>query len=35
MSASAMRSAMTPTITPMTEMKEMREMKACFRRASR
>jgi hypothetical protein len=35
MSASAMSTAMTPTITPITEMKEISAMKACFRFASR
>src|SRR3954454_21518473 len=34
-SASAISSAITPTITPRIEMKEMSEMNACFRRASR
>ena len=35
MSPRAMRSAITPTATPSTEMPEIREMKACFRRAVR
>jgi hypothetical protein len=30
-----MSSAMTPTDTPMTEISEISEMKACFRLASR
>ena len=34
-SASAMTSAMTPTVTPRVEMSEMTEMNACFRLASR
>ena len=34
-SASAMSSAITPTMTPSTEMKEMSEMNACLRLASR
>ena len=34
-SASAMISAMTPTVTPSVEMNEMTEMNACFRLASR
>ena len=34
-SASAISSAMTPTETPSTEISEISEMKACFRRASR
>ena len=34
-SASAISTAMTPTPTPMTEMKEISEMNACFRFASR
>jgi hypothetical protein len=34
-SASAMTSAMTPTVTPSAEISEMTEMKACFRLASR
>ena len=35
MSASTTRSAVTPTATPMPEMSEITEMKACFRRARR
>ena len=35
MSARAMTSAMTPTVTPSVEMNEMTEMNACFRLASR
>src|SRR5712691_6547864 len=34
-SASAITSAMTPTVTPSVEMNEMTEMNACFRFASR
>src|ERR1043166_4757661 len=33
--ASAMTSAITPTVTPSVEMNEMTEMNACFRLASR
>ena len=35
MRASAISSAMTPTITPRPEMNEMSEMNACLRRAIR
>ena len=35
MSASATTSAITPTVTPSVEMKEMTEMNACLRFASR
>ena len=35
MSASAITSAMTPTVTPSVEISEMTEMNACFRLASR
>jgi hypothetical protein len=35
MSPSATMSAMTPTTTPSTEMAEITEMNACFRRAVR
>ena len=34
-SASAMSSAITPTVTPRIEMREINEMNACLRRASR
>ncbi len=34
-SASAISSAMTPTVTPRIEIREMSEMNACLRRASR
>src|SRR5688500_7795120 len=35
MSASAISSAITPTVTPRVEIREISEMNACFRRASR
>ncbi len=35
MTARAMMTAITPTVTPMVETSEMTEMKACFRFASR
>jgi hypothetical protein len=34
-SASAMTSAITPTVTPSVEIAEITEMNACFRLASR
>ncbi len=35
MSASEISRAITPTMTPSTEMREITEMKACLRGASR